>query len=259
MPVSAFPGLTDSALALFAHDGFVVVRGLFSTSEVEQARRYVEEVASPSNVTSGDEPRRYSDDSARDRGRSLLSRVEYFRNTHRGLGEMTRDPKLLGIVSLLLGEPAVLFKDKINYKRPGSSGFEPHQDAQAGWETYAASFVTALVSVDSTTIKNGCLEIAAKRHRDGLLGPLFAPIMGPPLESLTFQPVTTDAGDVVFFGARTPHQSAPNCSGESRRVLYLTYNGLSAGDQYERYFAEKLQSYPPDDRRAPGALHRYRV
>ena len=259
MPVSLLPRPSDFASAGYEKEGYLVVRAAFSASEVEQVRGFVEGIADPTTLRSPEGPRRYDDDTARDRGVCLLSRVEYFRNTHLGLRAMAQDPRLLGIASLLLGEPAVLFKDKVNFKRPGSSGFDPHQDAQAGWERYAVSFVTVLVSLDAATVENGCLEIAPGRHREGLLGPLLAPISPALAESLRFEPLPTAPGDVVFFGARTPHRSASNCTDESRRVLYLTYNGLSGGDQYERYFADKLAAYPPDDLRVPGSLHRYKV
>ena len=35
-------------------------------------------------------------------------------------------------VGELFGEPAVLFKEKINFKMPGGAGFKAHQDQQAG-------------------------------------------------------------------------------------------------------------------------------
>ena len=38
---------------------------------------------------------------------------------------------LLDVASALLGEPAVLYKEKVNYKLPGGAGYAPHQDAPA--------------------------------------------------------------------------------------------------------------------------------
>ncbi len=47
------------------------------------------------------------------------------------------DPQLRGAVATLFGEPAMLFKDKINFKLPGGDGFKPHQDQQTGWSASA--------------------------------------------------------------------------------------------------------------------------
>ena len=38
--------------------------------------------------------------------------------------------RIVEATSQLFGEPAVLWKEKMNFKKPGSAGFAPHQDAQ---------------------------------------------------------------------------------------------------------------------------------
>ena len=73
-------------------------------------------------------------------------------------------------VSELFGEPAVLFKDKINFKLPGGDGFAAHQDAQAGWDVYAPLHITAMIAIDATTAENGSLEMLPGVHTQGLLG-----------------------------------------------------------------------------------------
>jgi hypothetical protein len=78
----------------------------------------------------------------------LLNRLENFYPYHDGFRALFDGAKLRGAVAELLGEPAILFKDKINFKMPGGDGFKPHQDQQAGWGTYTDFFITALVSID---------------------------------------------------------------------------------------------------------------
>jgi 2-aminoethylphosphonate dioxygenase len=162
-------------------------------------------------------------------------------------------------VADLLGEPAVLFKDKINLKLPGGDGFEPHQDQQAGWSAYAPLFVTALVSIDESTEANGCLELAAGHHARGLIGREWAPLAGPDLAGVEFRPCPTKPGDALFFDSYVPHRSGPNLSEEPRRVLYVTYNRLADGDHRARYYADKRRAYPPDVEREPGTRYVYRV
>ena len=118
----------------------------------------------------------------REPGRRLTNRIENFYPYHPGFKAIFDGDKLLGRVSDLLGEPAVLFKDKINFKLAGGDGFKPHQDQQAGWSVYASLFVTALVAIDDATEANGCLELAAGHHTRGLIGPEWAPLSeaGPP-------------------------------------------------------------------------------
>jgi ectoine hydroxylase-related dioxygenase (phytanoyl-CoA dioxygenase family) len=162
-------------------------------------------------------------------------------------------------VSDLFGEAALLFKDKINFKMPGGSGFTPHQDAQAGWDDYAHYYVTALVSIDEATIENGCLELAAGWHDKGLIGELWKPLSDDDMRGMTFEPLPTRPGDVVFFDSYAPHRSGPNLTAAPRRVLYVTYNRASAGDHRARYYADKRKSFPPDCEREPGRTYVFKV
>ena len=38
-----------------------------------------------------------------------------------------------------------------------------------------------MVTLDATTVENGCLEIAAGRHREGLMGERWVPLEEPGL------------------------------------------------------------------------------
>jgi hypothetical protein len=62
-----------------------------------------------------------------------------------------------------------------------------------------------------------------------------------------------------FFDSFIPHRSQPNATCEARRVLYVTYNRRSAGDQRSRYYADKHASFPPDIERVEGREYVYRV
>jgi 2-aminoethylphosphonate dioxygenase len=162
-------------------------------------------------------------------------------------------------VDALFGEPAVLFKDKINFKMAGGDGFKPHQDQQAGWSTYAKLFVTALVAVDPATAQNGCLELAPGHHRRGLIGREWTPLTDAEMADMRFVACPAAPGDAVFFDSYVPHRSGPNLTGEPRRVLYVTYNRQSEGDHRARYYGDKRKSYPPDCEREPGTQYVYRV
>jgi hypothetical protein len=249
--------LSGQELAEYRRDGFLVCRGLFNPNEVAELRRATDEVqAWP------EQPgvwMVYGETSLREPGRRLINRIENFYPYHPGFRAIFDGDKLLGRASELLGEPAVLFKDKINFKLAGGDGFKPHQDQQAGWSAYASLFVTALVSVDEATEANGCLELAAGHHTRGLIGPEWAPLSEEDLRGVEFTLYPTRAGDAVFFDSFVPHRSGPNLSDEPRRVLYVTYNRLAEGDHRTQYYADKRKSYPPDVERKPGQQYVYRV
>ena len=159
----------------------------------------------------------------------------------------------------LLGEEAVLFKEKINFKLPGGAGFEPHQDAQADWGKYSGFHLTAMVSVDACTPENGCLEMVAGHHDRGLIGDLWKPLTAEQMQGMEFVSVPTAPGDAIFFNSYAPHRSAPNSTSTPRRVLYITYNRASEGDWRVQYYVDKRKSFPPDCEREPGKVYEYKV
>lgn len=249
--------LHTPARASFESRGFVTHASLFSGSDLEAIASGVDQLQAWPEA-----PGRWMQyfDPAPDtpEGRRL-NRIENFAPYHPGLDAILRGPALLGVASELLGEPAALFKDKINLKLPGGGGFDPHQDAQAGWSRYAEVFVTAAVAIDPATPRNGCLELARWPHRRELIGSLWQPLTGEELTGIPFEPLPMQPGDAVFFDAYLPHRSGPNRTDHARRVLYVTYNRASEGDHREQYYTDKRRTYPPDCERDPRREYAYRV
>jgi ectoine hydroxylase-related dioxygenase (phytanoyl-CoA dioxygenase family) len=188
-----------------------------------------------------------------------VQRIEDFCSQHAELDSLVRGARLQAMAENLVDGPLVLFKDKVNFKLPGGGGFEPHQDQAAGWSRYAPLFVTAMVTLDSATVENGCLEIAHGSRLQRLLGPEWEPLSRDALGAQAMRPLPTAAGDAVFFDSYVMHASAANLSPTPRRVLYVTYNATAAGDQRARYYADKRAAFPPDIERQPGVEYRFRV
>jgi 2-aminoethylphosphonate dioxygenase len=240
----------------YRRDGFLVLPRLFTPVEAASFGRWTEEVTAWPEV-----PGRhmvYWESHRAEPERRVRNRIENFQPYHEGFRSLFAGP-LAEVAAALLGGPVALFKDKINFKMPGGSGFEPHQDQQAGWSVYAPLFVTALVSIDAATLENGCLELAPGHHRRGLVGAEWRPLGEAEMAGMAFIACPTQAGDAVFFDSYVPHRSAPNGTDAPRRVLYVTYNRAADGDHLVRYFADKRRAYPPDCEREPGREYVYRV
>ena len=122
-----------------------------------------------------------------------------------------------------MGEEAVLFKDKINFKMPGGDGFKPHQDSLRLAGEYAGYFISVLVSIDPATLKNGCLQLAPGL-RQKLVGREWEPLTEPETAKMNFSPVVTEPGDIIFFDSYAPHMSNPNMTDQPRRLYFATYN-----------------------------------
>ena len=244
-------------VADFRRDGFLVARSLFSPEEMTDLAAWTDEVEAWPE-TAG-RHMMYFETSLKSDGARILNRLENFYPFHAEFRDLFDGDKLRGATSDLLGEEAVLYKDKINFKLPGGDGFKLHQDQQAGWGAYADFFITALVSIDTATEENGCLELVAGLHSDGLIGEEWKPMTEDDLAGKPLVSCPTAPGDVVFFDSFCPHGSGPNMTDGKRRVLYVTYNAASAGDYRGQYYVDKRQSYPPDIERDPSKEYVFRV
>src|SRR3954454_18350080 len=137
-----------------------------------------------------------------------LCRTENFVPFHSGLRSLLTAGPMLATASALLGETAVLYKEKVNYKLPGGAGYAPHQDAPA--YRFVATHVSCMVAVDDALVDNGCLEGASSRHQEILPIDEHGCIRGDVADTLEWMPVEVRAGETLWFHSRTPHRSGPN-------------------------------------------------
>src|SRR5438876_10007153 len=227
-----------SQIQEFKRDGFVVVPGLFDTGEMQRISAWTDELQGLPEVPG--RQMMYFEPSLLRPGERVLQRIENFCPFHEDFGALCDGDKLRGSVSRLFGEPAVLFKDKINFKLPGGDGFKPHQDQQAGWSAYADLFITVMVSIDSTTAENGCLELCAGHHTRGLLGDECTPLTDDDMPRLGARAVPTRAGDAVFFDSYSPDAPGSNRTSHPRPLVDITYPRRAVGALAVKMFWYRL-------------------
>jgi hypothetical protein len=215
----------------FAMNGWVLVRSL-TDDDVTTLRAWVDEIAAWPDDTDVLHYRERTDDGPK------LCRTENFVPFHPGLRSLLTDGSMLQVAGALIGEPAVLYKEKINYKLAGGAGYSPHQDAPA--YPFIDRHVSCMIAIDDAAEHNGCLEVASQLHHEILPLDDVGCIRADIAESLEWMPVPLRAGDTLWFHSRTPHRSGPNRSPLDRRAIYPTYNALREGDLREAYYAAKL-------------------
>ncbi len=150
--------LDEADLKTFAAKGWLSRPGFFSSAEIAVLAGWIDDLAHRP-----EEPGAhwvYHQDSLTDPACRLIQRIENFCPHHADFDALAGRSAIALAAGQLLGDAAVLFKEKINFKEPGGAGFEMHQDQQAGWSRYAPLFVTAMIAVDAATEENGYLEIA---------------------------------------------------------------------------------------------------
>ncbi|MGF1598648.1 MAG: phytanoyl-CoA dioxygenase family protein [Acidimicrobiales bacterium] len=222
--------LDDHQRTTWLTQGWLHLPGALPATTVADLDRWVGEVEAWS---AGDGPGLHHVELT-DRG-PQLARSEDFEPHHPGLSSFLRTGPVVDVLTELFGEPAVLFKEKVNYKGPGGAGFAPHQDASA--YRFVDHHLSCMVPLDPATEVSGCLYFAPIErhllpHRDGRIDAGWA-------ADAAWTPAEVEPGDLVVFDSYTPHHSGTNSSARARRALYLTYNAASAGDHRAEYYRDK--------------------
>ena len=230
---------------------FLHIHDFFSGNEIKDMQHYADELMSWPE-TPGKWMKYFETTPAGDK---QLCRVENFLDYHPALDLIARGNKTIDLLSDLMAEPAVIFKEKMNVKLPGGNGFTPHQDAPAFISFNQRYHITMMVAIDDSTIENGCLRLLHNDTHAGITLPQEkdGSIKKDICQNFDWQLAECKAGDLLFFDSYLPHYSEANLSNRSRRALYITYNkAAEGGSKRDEYFADKRLKFPPDCEREPG-------
>lgn len=188
-----------------------------------------------------------------------LSRIENFVPYHPGLADLLLAGPLVELISQLMGEQALLYKERVNFKPPGGGAHAAHQDgvayecgSLAKFDPHLTPYISVLIAVDHATLENGCLQVVPQwpiskldilqMERPYPHHPSFSKITQSIEDSLDWHPIETRPGDVILFTERLPHRSTANHSHRPRRILYGVYNPATDGDRRQRYYEDKRRN-----------------
>jgi len=253
--------LTSQQKREFKELGFIVIPAFYSGEEIARIAAWISELdhiqPEPGKEAMYFEQSRISGD-------NILVRVENFLGDHNPevtaqiLSKKTRD-----CLEDLLGEEAVLFKDKINYKLPGCRPDKLHQDQAAGWNTFSDWFISMAIVVDENRKDNAAITfMSSGNYERQLMTEEWQPLThdAPPYQpEEEYTLLEAKPGTVIFFDSYVPHGSPANNSDSDRRNIYLTFNRAAEGDMRARYYAEKWKNYPPNDARHARSSDTFRV
>ena len=230
-------------------NGYLWLRGFLPAPAIADVLRWTTEVGAWPDTPG--KWMRYYERSAD--GAKVLARVENYLAFHPELDDTLRHGRIGALLAELLGEPAVVFKDKVNMKAAGGAGFAPHQDAPAYVDFGVPYHVTVMAPVDAFTADNGCLEMARDAAQTAfLLQNPDGTLRADQVDRFAWDPVLAVPGDLIVFDSFVPHRSGPNHSGGPRRAHYVTYNRRSDGDRRADYYARKRELFPQECERKPG-------
>ena len=164
-----------------------------------------------------------------------ICRTENVSACHRGVASLV-NAVMQGRASEALGEAAVAFKDKLNYKQPGGAGYGVHQDKVA--YPGAGRVASILVAIDDCTVESGCLWLAG-----GVQEVLAVDDRGVVREEVASElewfPAELAAGDAVVIDGLAPHYSQANGSDAPRRVFIASYAPAREGYDRAHYYGAR--------------------
>ena len=182
----------------FNRDGFLVLKNVFSKSQSNLILSEAEKLFNLPEIKGGYMKYFESDNN----NNKILARMENF----------IEDPNLSDLRDLVYNEVSpileevlekrvTLLKDKINWKLPGGGAFKPHQDFEAWSDFPPTYYVTCAILVDECTKENGCLEMVAGKHQEGVLKNEHGTINEDIVDSMEWLPILGNSRDLVLFNS----------------------------------------------------------
>ncbi len=253
--------LRNEEITEFGDKGFIVLKGFLNGEVMDKVSNLLDKLRDKQPVE-GHEAKYYEKSPIT--GENILVRIENVLDDHdSGLGKLLLPAKAIECLTQLLGEPPVLFKEKINYKMPGCRADKLHQDQAAGWNAYGPFYITMGIVVDSNRKENAALSFMnSGNYKRKLMSAEWQPLSedDPP-----YQPedeyvlLEADPGDVIFFDSFVPHGSPANTGDRSRRNIFLTFNKKSEGDKRAQYYKDKWSNYAPNQTDSARSKESFRV
>jgi ectoine hydroxylase-related dioxygenase (phytanoyl-CoA dioxygenase family) len=228
--------ISQKQVAAYRQDGFVVVEDIFSEEEIGQMVSVLDDLVDKAKGLI-DHDDIYDLELSHTPEAPRVRRIKLPFKVHPIYRQMAEHPRLIAVLSQLLGPDLRLHGGKINLKSADfGAAVEWHQD----WAFYPHTNDDVLavgVMLNDMTMDNGPMLMMPGSHR----GPIydhhqdgrFVGGMDPVqcmLDFSTALPVTGKMGACSFHHVRAIHGSAQNTSGEDRRLLLYQVAAADAWD-----------------------------
>ena len=180
--------LNEAQRRSWADDGLLVLENAFTSVEVAELRTEADrllELAINSSLFHNRRSERL-DWRLREDGKQLIRKIQPINDMSLAFAAVSDDPRMKGPLAELMGEPAVLFEEKLNYKHPlmhSVEGLEEldgtHKNASArpdaDWgqhndyayyiaQDYPKESISTALVLDDCTLANGALIMWPKSH-----------------------------------------------------------------------------------------------
>lgn len=236
--------LTPEQIRSFEENGYLVLKGLFGSSEVRGLLENFMEMHAGGEIPGHFEPA--SPEEANGDVLKLYPRMMHPHRVNETALRYLLDDRLEEALTDLFSEEPLAAQSMMYFKPAGGRGQALHQD-NFYLKVEPGTCVAAWVALDRADEENGCLEVVPGTHDMDLFcpeeadsGESFTRDYVPVPEGLEAVPVVMEPGDVLFFNGQLVHGSQPNRTEDRfRRSFICHYLGRSS-DRISKWYGPIL-------------------
>jgi hypothetical protein len=241
------PASVHADLAHYWRDGYAVVRGFFSASEIDEIagaldQLYAEGVAHGRCFRHGN---LFYNVAREGDGEPLVRMVQWPSYHQPVLNGVRVDPRFAGLLEPLIGSDLKQIINQVHWKAPGSLGdFAWHQDSRfrrpaSAFHNLATAYVQTGLAIDPHTPESGCMRFIPRSHLRGDLDMDCSKlVLGTAMRDAALEAVghcaseavdlLLEPGDLALWSPYLVHGSGTNRSDHKRRLYINGY--VRAGD-----------------------------
>jgi hypothetical protein len=250
------PSGVHADLAHYWRDGYAIVRGFFSTSEIKQIglaldQLYAEGAAHGRCFRHGN--LFYNVAREREGSEPLVRMVQWPSYHQRVMDAVRLDTRFAELLEPLIGSDLKQIINQVHWKAPSRLGhFAWHQDSRSrrptsAYRNLADSYVQTGIAIDAHRTESGCMKFVPRSHLLGDLGmdcskkALGTAMTGDALGEIGLSDAETielelDPGDLAIWSPFLVHGSGTNSSDHKRRLYINGYVRAADCDRGEWAF-----------------------
>lgn len=217
--------LTDQDRDFYWDNGFLMVEKVITDAELQALRaesRRMIDYASQRHVPNPD----YFYSWDQDKGRHVLTRINYPKKRSTAFAALLGNPGLLAIYERLLGPNFIVIDDALVMKLPGEGKEVPwHRDLAPGMTRAGWTLCVPGVELDSQTLANGCVHVVPGSNKAEVVD-IDALVSEHGFDLPGATPLETQPGDILVHSGNVLHASQPTHSPDLRRTVYIGAFGI---------------------------------
>jgi len=233
--------LTESQLADFHKNGFIIIEKAFNQGEVEHMRREADFIANLIINSSLSNKRQSGrlDIKTQENANHIIRKIQPINDLSLYLAQVSADDRLLDPMRQIMGDEPILMEEKLNYKQPLDCKIEGIKapslvdkfPIHADWAYYKAqnypqNILSSAISMDDCNPDSGPIRVwpgSHTEHREHEKIDIGLQVKEGLIDFGGGEDVLAPAGSVMIFHALLVHNSQANVSGKPRRLMIYSH------------------------------------